>query len=151
MSWIKDFWLARAWGPGARPGQVGSCDVHVTRSGFQEQPTPALLALWFQLKSWQGSYMLLIRIYRNQAQGMKKLVLTVSDLNPDPETDPQHPISHTHIHTNTHSDTQTLTRLTQRHGHNYNTHLDNRHASKHNATDTQMDASVLLTHTCIQT
>lgn len=94
--------------------------------------------------------MLLIRTYRNQAQGVKKLVLTVSDLNPDP--DPQHPTSHTHIHTNIHSVThthtqlQTLTRLTKRHGHNYNTRLDNRRASKHNATDTQMDASVLLTH-----
>lgn len=68
VSWIKRLLDGKVMGPRSRPGQAGSCDVRVTGSGFQAQPTPALLAPWFRLESWQGSWthMRLMRTYRSQ-------------------------------------------------------------------------------------
>lgn len=108
MSWIKRLLAGKVMGLRSRPGQAGSCDVRVTRSGFRAQPTPAFLALWFQLESWQGSWdpHASYKDLQEPAQGVKKPVLTVSDLNPDPDL--QHPIlTHTHSHKHTLSQTHT--------------------------------------------
>lgn len=111
----KTLWLAKGRGLlGARPGKAHQQCVCI-RSGFQalqaQTPQPAhACPSRLVVRAWSlagGPYVLL----RNQAQGIEKLALIVSDLNPTPQS--QHPTL-THTHTNMYKNIHSA-----RHAHSY--------------------------------